>query len=88
MPESDLEHALALTRQFTYFNPPDTDIGLAWHMNLIGDELVYWHNGATFGSSSYIAFTPDRKIAVVVLSNSAEPVDEISKSILARILGK
>ncbi|SFC70925.1 CubicO group peptidase, beta-lactamase class C family [Parapedobacter composti] len=86
MPETDLEHALALTRQFTYFNPPDTDIGLAWHMNLIGDELVYWHNGGTFGSSSYIAFTPDRKIAIVVLSNTAEPVDTVGKAILGRIL--
>lgn len=86
MPETDLEHALALTRQFTYFNPPDTDIGLAWHMNLVGDELVYWHNGGTYGSSSYIAFTPDKKIAIVVLSNTAESVDETALAILNRIL--
>ena len=86
MPESDLEHALAYTRQFTYFNPPDTDIGLAWHMNLMGDELIYWHNGATFGSSSYLALSPDRKVAVVVLSNTAEPVDSIAISIINSIL--
>ncbi|MFC3197796.1 serine hydrolase domain-containing protein [Parapedobacter deserti] len=86
MPETDLEHALALTRQFTYFNPPDTDIGLAWHMNLMGDELVYWHNGGTFGSRSYMAFTPDKKIAVVVLSNTAESVDAIGASIMRKIL--
>src|SRR5690606_40060335 len=64
MPATDLEHALAQTRQFTYFNPPDTDIGLAWHMYLMGYEPIYWHNGGTFGSSSYVAFSPDRKIAV------------------------
>ncbi|WP_262249496.1 serine hydrolase domain-containing protein [Parapedobacter soli] len=86
MPETDLEHALAQTRQFTYFNPPDTDIGLAWHMNLMGDELIYWHNGGTFGSSSYMAFSPDRKIAVVVLSNTAEPVDSVGISIVNSIL--
>lgn len=86
MPETDLEHALARTRQFTYFNPPDTDIGLAWHMNLMGDELIYWHNGTTFGSSSYLAFSPDRKMAVVVLSNTAEPVDSLGVSILNSIL--
>ncbi|WP_177181058.1 serine hydrolase domain-containing protein [Parapedobacter koreensis] len=86
LPESDLEHALALTRQFTYFNPPDTDIGLAWHMNLVGDELIYWHNGGTFGSSSYMAFTPDKKIAIVVLSNTAESVDAIGLAILNSIL--
>ncbi|MBK1441727.1 beta-lactamase family protein [Parapedobacter sp. ISTM3] len=86
LPESDLEHALARTRQFTYFNPPDTDIGLAWHMNLIGDELVYWHNGGTSGSNSYMAFTPDKRIAIVVLSNTAESVDTIGVAILNFIL--
>ena len=86
MPETDLEHALALTRQFTYFNPPDTDIGLAWHMTLVGDELIYWHNGGTFGSSSYMAFTPDKKIAIVVLSNTAESVDAVGLAILNRVL--
>lgn len=86
MPETDLEHALARTRQFTYFNPPDTDIGLGWHMNLMGDELIYWHNGGTFGSSSYMAFSPDRKMAVIVLSNTAEPVDSVGVSILNSIL--
>ena len=86
LPETDLEHALARTRQFTYFNPPDTDIGLAWHMNLVGDELVYWHNGGTFGSSSYMALTPDRKIAIVVLSNTAESVDAVGLAILNHIL--
>jgi len=86
MPETDLEHALALTRQFTYFNPPDTDIGLAWHMNVVGDELIYWHNGGTFGSSSYLALTPDRKMAIVVLSNTAEPVDSVALAILKYML--
>jgi len=86
MPETDLEHALALTRQFTYFNPPETDIGLAWHMNVVGDELIYWHNGGTFGSSSYLALTPDRKLAIVVLSNTAEPVDAVALAILKYML--
>ena len=86
MPETDLEHALAYTLQFTYFNPPDTDIGLGWHMNLMGDELIYWHNGGTFGSSSYMAFSPDKKMAVIVLSNTAEPVDSVGMSILNSIL--
>ncbi|PPK99715.1 CubicO group peptidase, beta-lactamase class C family [Parapedobacter indicus] len=86
MPETDLEHALALTRQFTYFNPPETDIGLAWHMNVVGDELIYWHNGGTFGSSSYLALTPDKKMAIVVLSNTAESVDSVALAILKYML--
>ena len=56
-------------------------------MNLVGGELIYWHNGGTFGSSSYMAFSPDRKIAVVVLSNTAEPVDGVGLAIVNAMLG-
>src|SRR5690606_14352630 len=88
MPESDLEHALALTRQFTYFNPPDTDIGLAWHMTLEYGSLVFIHTGGTAGSSAYMAMSPDDKLAVVVLSNAAIPVDETGNRILEFLLEK
>lgn len=88
MPESDLEHALALTRQFTYFNPPDTDIGLAWHMTLEYGSLVFIHTGGTGGSSAYIAMSPDDKLAVVVLSNAGVPVDETGNRILEFLLEK
>lgn len=88
MPESDLEHALALTRQFTFFNPPDTDIGLAWHMSLEYGSLVFLHSGGTGGSSTYIALSPDDKLAVVILSNAAIPVDETGNRILEFLLEK
>src|SRR5690606_19540338 len=35
LPETTLENAMALTRQFTFYLPPNTDIGLAWHMNMV-----------------------------------------------------
>lgn len=87
LPETALENALALTRQFTFFMPPDTDIGLAWQMNLVGGSLVYRQSGNTGGSSSFIAFSPDRKVAVVVLSNTAEAVAPTATAILNHILG-
>ncbi|MCI0919912.1 serine hydrolase domain-containing protein [Sphingobacterium rhinopitheci] len=86
MPESNLENALALTRQFTYYLPPNTDIGLAWNMNMSNDVITYWHNGGTGGSSSFIAIVPDLKSAIVVLSNSANSVDDISIKILEKLL--
>ena len=85
LPETALENAMALTRQFTYYLPPNTDIGLAWHMNMIDDVIQIWHNGATGGSSSFIGLVPDKKSAIVVLSNSAISVDEISTQILEKI---
>lgn len=85
LPESTLENAMAHTRQFTFYLPPNTDIGLAWHMNMVDDVLQYWHNGGTGGSSSFIGLVPDKKSAIIVLSNSAISVDEISSKILSKI---
>lgn len=86
MPENSLERAMMLTRQFSYFIPPNTDIGLAWHMNILDDVIYYWHNGGTGGSSSFLALAPDKSAALVVLSNSAISVDEISEQILHKVL--
>ncbi|ERJ59797.1 serine hydrolase domain-containing protein [Sphingobacterium paucimobilis] len=86
MPEAPLEQALALTRQFTYYLPPSTDIGLAWHMNMVNDVVQYWHNGGTGGSSTFIAIVPDTKSAIIVLANSALSVDEISRKILNTVI--
>lgn len=88
MPQSTLENAMANTRMFTLFLPPDTDVGLAWHMNLLDDLTFYWHNGGTAGSSSYLALSPDKKSAVVLLANSAISVDEKGKLILDYLLHK
>lgn len=85
LPETTVENAMALTRQFTYYLPPNTDIGLAWHMNMVEDVIQIWHNGGTGGSSSFIGLVPDKKSAIVVLSNSAISVDEISAQILEKI---
>lgn len=85
-PEYPLEQAMSLTRQFTYYLPPATDIGLAWHMNMVNDVVQYWHNGATGGSSSFLALVPDTKSAVIVLSNSELSVDQISTQILHKVI--
>lgn len=85
LPETTLENAMAQTRQFTFYLPPNTDIGLAWHMNMVDDVLQYWHNGGTGGSSSFIGLVPDKKSAIIVLSNSAISVDDISAKILSKI---
>ncbi len=86
MPQSPLENAMANTKLFTFFLPPDTDLGLAWHMNLLDDLTFYWHNGGTAGSSSYLALSPDKKSAVIILSNTAISVDDKGKSILDNLL--
>ncbi len=88
MPENELQNAMALTRQFTFFTPDNTDIGLAWHMSMMDGIIYFHHTGGTDGSSSFIGFSPDTKTAVVVLSNAAESVHPISTEIMEKLLGE
>lgn len=86
MTETDLQYAMALTRQFTAFGPNSIDVGLGWHMSMF-DGLIYFHHaGGTGGSSSYIAISPDTKTALVVLSNSATSVDYTSSQLMEKLL--
>ncbi len=87
MPENQFQYALALTRQFTAFTPENTDIGLAWQMSMLDGMIYFHHSGITGGSSSFIGISPDTKSALVILSNTAENVDSISKVILEKLMG-
>ncbi len=53
---------------------PGMDIGLGWH---IRDKRVIWHNGGTGGFRTFAGFDPEKKIAVVVLTNSSMGADDI-----------
>lgn len=81
-----IEQALARTRLFTYYIPPDIDLGLSWHMKPMNQDLVYTYFGDARGSSTYMAFSPDSQKAVVVLSNSAESVKELGDWIMEALL--
>jgi CubicO group peptidase (beta-lactamase class C family) len=48
------------------------EIAMGWHiLSIYGPEMV-WHNGETGGYHSFAGFVPDKKKAVVVLSNYRE----------------
>ncbi|SEM40778.1 CubicO group peptidase, beta-lactamase class C family [bacterium A37T11] len=87
LPETTLENAMAQTKQFTFQESVDSDVGLAWLTLMVNGVLVHWHNGGKAGSSSFLAFSPDKKTAVVVLSNTAESVDEMAIAIVNKLLG-
>jgi CubicO group peptidase (beta-lactamase class C family) len=58
-------------------------IALAWQIRSgknTGD--VYWHNGATYGFSSFCAFIPASKAALVILSNAAASTDYLAIQLL------
>lgn len=53
------------------------DIGLAWHIEHPRGGALLWHNGGTGGFRSFIGFNPQSHRGVVVLSNTANSVDDI-----------
>lgn len=83
---NELDAAVKLSHRSTYSN--GSKVALAWHIikTKLGNELV-WHNGATFGYSSFCGFIKEKKCALVVLSNSSTNVDQIGISIF-KILQK
>jgi len=53
--------------------PSNMKIGLGWH---IRDKII-WHNGGTGGFRTFAGFEPEKKMAVVVLTNSNTGADDI-----------
>lgn len=82
--DSKLSKAIQLTHQVTFSNK-DLKLGLGWHLVKIAGIEYYFHNGGTFGCSSFLVFNPDKKMAVVVLSNSGESVDKVGADIVKRL---
>lgn len=74
--------AFKLSHQTT-FNDGKNHVALAWHITTTkkGNELI-WHNGRTAGFSSFCGFIKSKDVAVVVLGNSGNPVDQIAIGIL------
>lgn len=53
---------------------PDMQIGLGWH---IRNHKYVWHNGGTGGFRSFAGFDPEKKRAIVLLTNSTAGIDDL-----------
>lgn len=80
----ELSKAIELTHQITFTK--DAKLGLAWHIIKVNGIEYYFHNGGTYGSSSFLAFNADKDIAVVVLSNAAESTDPVGVGVLKKLV--
>ncbi|MCE3258917.1 MAG: hypothetical protein K0S12_558 [Bacteroidetes bacterium] len=76
--------AVKLSHQST-FNSGST-VGMAWQLMKTrqGNTLI-WHNGGTFGFSSFIGLVKEKNSGVVVLNNSGTNVDFIALQILKHL---
>lgn len=51
---------------------PEFDVGLGWFITInLGKEII-WHNGATYGYNSFMAFNPTTDRGIVVLCSTGK----------------
>jgi CubicO group peptidase (beta-lactamase class C family) len=62
--------------------PPPRRAMLGWQTTTVNGQKAWWHNGGTGGFASFVAFARNPDVAVVVLSNSANGVDELAGKLL------
>lgn len=83
--ESSLQEAMEFARVPRRSDPAlGMDIGLGWIIASEDDLRFVWHNGATGGYASFIGFDPAAVEGIVVLSNSAQFVDELAYRLFTR----
>lgn len=61
---------------------PGTRIALGWMVSGPPSHPVWWHDGATGGFRSFAAFDPARHVAIIVLANSANAIDDIGRHLM------
>ena len=45
-------------------------VAYGWHVMQYQGRTVYWHNGGTYGATSFTAFAPQHDVGVVMLANT------------------
>jgi len=61
---------------------------MAWHIMTGRTPLIYWHNGGTYGFSTFAAFEPKSQTAIFAAANAFnvnEALEEFSGKILITI---
>jgi hypothetical protein len=77
---SALSNAMQKTQTPQKTNGFLSKIGLGWQIDK--KDGIIWHNGGTGGYRSYLGFTKDKSLGVVVLANSANDIDDIGQYLL------
>ena len=80
---SKLSTAFELTHKTTFSK--DAKLGLAWHIITVNGVEYYFHDGGTFGCSSFLAFNIEKNIAVVILSNSGVNTNELGINLIKKL---
>jgi CubicO group peptidase (beta-lactamase class C family) len=73
-----LREAILLSHEVHHRAGGGLELGLGWHVDTsIGGGLL-WHNGATAGFRSFLAFEPEAGVGVVILCNEAVVLEDFN----------
>ena len=83
-PETQLHEAMRMAYQIRFPEGPEGGgHGLAWAAEVLpGESPIVGHSGGTVGYRAQARFMPDRGIATVLLTNSAEFEDNVASTLL------
>jgi D-alanyl-D-alanine-carboxypeptidase/D-alanyl-D-alanine-endopeptidase len=82
-PDGPVGAALRLAQQPHVHVRKRFQIGLCWLISTYRRDLrVVWHNGGTWGFTSFAGLSPERRAAAVVLLNTARGVDRAGLRLL------
>ena len=82
-----IEHALRESHRELFREDERTTYGMNW-IHTQSKRLargMIWHNGGTGGFRSFIGFTEDNRLGVLILSNSSEDVDDLAVALLGEL---
>ncbi|WP_309382225.1 serine hydrolase [Cerasicoccus frondis] len=81
--DQDDARALRMTQNvYIRTSMPNTSVCYGWHMTQKGMQSVYWQSGKTGGYACFIGFNPITRTGCVILTNTAQSLDDVGFYIL------
>ncbi len=68
-----------------------TNIGLGWHNLTMGKNNIIWHNGGSYGFSTFLGMNKDKSVGVFIVANQFnvnEVVDGIGINLINKMSSK
>lgn len=82
-PDTGLARTLRATRQLQLASDRRAE-GLAWHISIFGSDTILWHDGATGGTTTMVAFEPRQRLGAVLLANVGGLSDDLPMALVAQ----
>ena len=83
-PKTDLERAMREAHKVRSVVKGDLSIGFGWLVQQYQGRSIVQHGGGTGGFTTFIGFDPDKRVGVVMLTNTTQFPDDVAQDFLRR----